>query len=53
MTLEQAMERIRALEAELSRVKAQRNKAWHDRAEIHARLRAINSSSSRPLASDL
>jgi uncharacterized protein with von Willebrand factor type A (vWA) domain len=46
--------RIQALEIELARVKSQRNKAWRDRAEIHASLRRItspfpqNTSSPRP-----
>lgn len=33
--------KIAELERELGRVKRQRNKAWCDRAEIHARLRAM------------
>jgi hypothetical protein len=41
MTLPEALARITVLESELKRVKNQRNKAWCDRAEIHARLRAM------------
>ena len=41
MTLAEALARITVLEAELARVKNQRNKAWRDRAEIHARLRNL------------
>lgn len=40
--IKQLRKRIEALEAELQRVKAQRNKAWRDRADLHARLLRIS-----------
>jgi hypothetical protein len=42
--------RIQALEIELARVKSQRNKAWRDRAEIHASLRAITADAHRSIS---
>lgn len=41
--IKQLRRRIELLEADLKRVTAQRNKAWKDRAEIHARLRKLTS----------
>lgn len=39
----QLRRRIESLEAQVKRLTAQRNKAWTDRAEIHARLRKLTS----------
>lgn len=49
MTLPEALARITFLEAELKRARNQLQKAYKDRADIHARLRRITSSSSLPI----